>query len=502
MSVESINIIFDFNFGTRGSGNGEFNYPTGITIANNNIYVVDKQNHRIQYFDLSGSYIGQFGTSGSGNDNFYFPEDICTDGTYLYITDSANHRIKVHDLSGTYVSQFGARGGGNNEFNYPVGIDTDNTYLYVVDRQNNRVKKHDLSGLFIFELTGFSYPEGITLFDTNKIAVCDSGNDQLSTYNVSGSFLVNITNANFEYIVGVSDANGALIIVDRQSNTLFNYNYDGQFISELQNSFSFPISVTYFDEKIYVTDSSNHRIQTFEYIVSEEEFPYFQNIINLTKQLYPTGRAWWLNINNFFYKLHEGLSLSENRAYQSAVNLLYKTLPDNDVFSEEDATNWERALGLIIDPALTLEERKIIIERQIQFPGDTLARQHYLYVQGELQKVGFNVYVIENRIPLGGGVYTIFNPVPAIYGEFNYGQATYGGAGIGSYTKIANYIDETKDDVFNFGTDDNLRASFFVGGSNLGDRANVDLSRKKEFRELLLKLKPAQTAGFLLIDYV
>lgn len=502
MAVQDVNINFDFNFGSNGSGNGEFNYPAGITIANNYIYVVDKQNHRIQYFDLSGAYIGQFGTVGSGNNNFYFPEDICSDGTYLYITDSANHRVKIHDFTGAFIGEFGARGVGDTHFNYPIGIDTDNTYLYIADRQNNRVKKHDLVGVFVLQITGFSYPEGIAVFDTDKIAICDSGNDQLSLYNVSGIFVSNITNTEFEYIVGVCAADGALVIVDRQRNSLFTYNYDAQFISEYSNNFNFPISIVYDAEKIYITDSANHRVQIYDYVVSEETFTYFQNLINLTKQLYPTGRSWWIALNSFFYKLHEGLVLSESRAYEQAVNLLFKILPDNDIFSEEDATNWERALGLIISPSLTLDERKIIIERKIQFPGDVLARQHYLYVQGELRKVGFDVYIFENRIPIGGGDYVILNPVPSIYAEFNYGQATYGGAGIGSFTKIANYIDETKDDLFNFGLDVNLRATFFVGGVNLGDRADVDIERKKEFRELLLKLKPAQTAGFLLIDYV
>jgi hypothetical protein len=90
----------------------------------------------------------------------------------------------------------------------------------------------------------------------------------------------------------------------------------------------------------------------------------------------------------------------------------------------------------------------------------------------------------------------------ALYGAFTYGQLNYGAQGIADTTVIANHIEEEKDEFYNFGSSVNLRATFFVGGFNFGDRAVVDPDRKKEFRELILKMKPAQTAGILYIDYV
>jgi hypothetical protein len=65
---------------------------------------------------------------------------------------------------------------------------------------------------------------------------------------------------------------------------------------------------------------------------------------------------------------------------------------------------------------------------------------------------------------------------------------------------IANRIDESLDVTFDIGS--NLRATFFVGGETLGTFADVDIQRKEEFRQLILKLKPVQSIGFLLINYI
>lgn len=219
--------------------------------------------------------------------------------------------------------------------------------------------------------------------------------------------------------------------------------------------------------------------------------------VKLSKQLFPTGRAWWIRLNGIFHKLLQGLSLSEQRVHDATVFLLDAILPDNDNFDEEDAANWEKALGLYNQSYLSLADRKKIILRKMQHPGNIPARQHYLYLEGQLQNAGFDVYVHENRF---GSPPVINNPVAAIYGEINYGQINYGNQGI-NHSKIINYIDANKDSQL-IGDGVNMRATFFIGSQVFPNRADVPNERKKEFRELILKIKPAQTAGFLLINYI
>ena len=47
-------------WGTSGTGPGQFQVPHGIAVGNNTVYVADRTNARIQRFDLSGKYLGEW----------------------------------------------------------------------------------------------------------------------------------------------------------------------------------------------------------------------------------------------------------------------------------------------------------------------------------------------------------------------------------------------------------------------------------------------------------
>lgn len=232
-------------------------------------------------------------------------------------------------------------------------------------------------------------------------------------------------------------------------------------------------------------------------------------ILNLTRQLYPTGRAWKMSEGSDFEKLHIGLEVSEEQAYLDAVSILNSILPDNANFTSNEATDWERRLGLITNLAVPLSDRILSILRKYNQPGIYPEKGNWRYLQAQLQSAGFNVNVYENRFPYyypdDGEEYTQ-SPlqltgnssyyIPNNYGQYNYGQINYGGR----FTKfVANHIDEARDWSFNIGS--NLRSTFYIGGPTVGSFANVSSLRKDEFRQLILTIKPVQTVGFLLINY-
>jgi hypothetical protein len=229
-------------------------------------------------------------------------------------------------------------------------------------------------------------------------------------------------------------------------------------------------------------------------------------ILQLTKQLYPKGRAFKMPFASDFEKLHKGLAASEARAYGDALSILNSAIPDNTSFTVDDATDWERRLGLVSNPAVSLANRKLAISRKMRYPGDTPNRANYRYLEGELQSVGFNVYVFENRFPDGFGGYITQSPgdlsggagvLGAQHGDFQHGDFQHGGV-FGDV--VVNYIDENVDNDFNVG--DNVRSSFFIGANPVGTFANVDAARKDEFRQMILRIKPVQTVAFLFINYV
>lgn len=223
----------------------------------------------------------------------------------------------------------------------------------------------------------------------------------------------------------------------------------------------------------------------------------------LTKQLLPTGRAFKMPINGEFQKLRDGLAESEKRVYDDARLILDSLLPDNDNFTVDDAASDERRFGLVTNIAVPLAVRKLAILRKIAHPGDIKARQHHLYIQGQLQDAGFNVYVFENIFPgptrktaLQVG---IDGNGSAEHGVYQHGEIEHGDYLRGSkISRIANKIEETEAD-YNIAHTSNI---FFIGGSPVGTFTSVDSDRKDEFRDLISKLKPRHLIAYLYIDYV
>ena len=209
--------------------------------------------------------------------------------------------------------------------------------------------------------------------------------------------------------------------------------------------------------------------------------------------------------DGFFEKMHVGLILSEVRAYEDGLSVLDSALPDNDNFTEEDATQWERRLGLISNSSVSLANRKLAITQKMAHPGDIYGRQHYLFLERELQAAGFDVYVYENRFPAYPDGYETQTPeevtgnsfTASQHGDFQHGDLQHGGS---VYPLIANSIDSSIDSSFNLGA--NLRATFFIGGPTVGSYADVDSERELEFRQLILRVKPTHMIGILLINYV
>lgn len=253
----------------------------------------------------------------------------------------------------------------------------------------------------------------------------------------------------------------------------------------------------------------------------------------LTELHYPSGRAYKGPRGGWRDKLHKAMGVVEAQAYSDNLATLNAILPDNDNFTAADATDWERRLGLITNSAVSLADRKLAILRKMNHPGTIKARQHYLYLQGQLQAAGFNVFVHENRFDdglgglvtidvaqfIGEGIEDIATHGDAQHGEIEHGDATtvfpelftfaehgeieHGETEHGGWTYneiIANEIVAEAD--FGFNTGENLRSTFFIGGEVAGTFADIDAEREAEFRQLVLRIKPVQTVAFLLINYV
>jgi DNA-binding beta-propeller fold protein YncE len=178
-------------WGSYGTNNGQFENPKGIAVdSGNNVYVADYNNSRIEKFNSSGTYLTQWGIGGPIG-LFCEPEGIAVDSSNdVYVVDNYNSRMEESDSSGNYLTQWGSRGEGNGQLLDPVGVAVDpGNHVYVADWGNNRIEKFSSSGTYLTQWgTGgpnglFSEPEGIAVDSSgNFIYVADSGNSRIEVY--------------------------------------------------------------------------------------------------------------------------------------------------------------------------------------------------------------------------------------------------------------------------------------------------------------------------------
>jgi DNA-binding beta-propeller fold protein YncE len=123
-------------WGSLGTGNGQFNGSIGVAVdSSGNVYVADQYNNRIQKFDSNGGYLTQWGSSGSGNGQFNNPYGVAVDSSdNVYVADENNNRIQKFDSSGNFITQWGSYGTGNGQFGEPFGVAVDTSgNVYVID---------------------------------------------------------------------------------------------------------------------------------------------------------------------------------------------------------------------------------------------------------------------------------------------------------------------------------------------------------------------------------
>jgi hypothetical protein len=183
------------------------------------------------------------------------------------------------------------------------------------------------------------------------------------------------------------------------------------------------------------------------------------------------------------------LALSESRLHTAILDLQNDILADSLNMSDDAVSHWESVFG--IAGIGTKSERVAAILQRQAYPGNLLARQSKTFLQAQLREAGFDVYVNYG---------TIYDPQTPIYGDVKYGVKTYAQTAE-SYTVCANKLNEADEPAYSF-SDDELKYCFYLGGQTLGTTASVSTDRKKEFRNLILSLKPAHTVAILFINYI
>ncbi len=195
--------------------------PYGVaTDSAGNLFIADRNNHRIRKVDSTGtiSTIAGTGERGFGGDGgpatdaqLFFPYGVALDAAgNLYFTDSVNNRIRKVDSMGTIstIAGTGERGFGGDggpavqaQLASPYGVAVDGAgNLFIADSFNHRIRKVDSSGV-ISTIAGpgesgdggpaggaqLRSPSGVAVDDSDNLYIADTGNHRVRKVDSMGT---------------------------------------------------------------------------------------------------------------------------------------------------------------------------------------------------------------------------------------------------------------------------------------------------------------------------
>ncbi|MBI3635565.1 MAG: 6-bladed beta-propeller [Candidatus Rokubacteria bacterium] len=139
---------FLFEFGTRGTATGQFNYPTHLFLAKGVLYVTDTMNFRVQVFALDGRYLRKYGEMGANFGQLARPKGVAVDSEgHVYVVDAAFGNVQIFSGDGDLLLFVGQTGFDAGQFFLPAGMHIDaKDRVYVVDQYNRRVQVFDYLG--------------------------------------------------------------------------------------------------------------------------------------------------------------------------------------------------------------------------------------------------------------------------------------------------------------------------------------------------------------------
>jgi thiol-disulfide isomerase/thioredoxin len=257
--------------GTRGKRDGsfaeaEFNRPQGMALHNSTLYIADTENHLIRAAQLNDRRVTTVAGTGKQTQEYFktgkgialsSPWDLAIASSTLYIAMAGTHQIWQMDITTGIVSTYAGSGresctdGSRLEatFAQPSGLAYDGRYLYVADSEASSIRRLDLHHDGRVEtvagsqdLFGFGFRDG-------------AGNQAL-----------------FQHPLGVCWHNGYLYVADTYNHAIRRIDAQGVVDTVLKKEkpaapdsspqlLYEPGGIAAYDEKLYIADTNNHRIQ-------------------------------------------------------------------------------------------------------------------------------------------------------------------------------------------------------------------------------------------------
>ena len=245
--------------------NGAFMWPTSVALdSKGRAYVADEWLNRVSIYH-DGSWVDMWGTTGSDDGEINRPSGLAFDkDDNLYLVDSLNNRVQVFTKDGKFQFHWGTQGEGDGQFNAPWGIEIDhNGDVYVADWRNDRIQKFAPDGTFLMKFGSsgdgdgqLNRPTGVAVDRDGIVYVTDYKNDRLQVFRSNGEFLTTIHGQG-----GLSKWARERVEYDP---VIARGRLKAQNLEEREGPFQGPIAVEVDDEgRVFVVETARHRVQVF-----------------------------------------------------------------------------------------------------------------------------------------------------------------------------------------------------------------------------------------------
>jgi streptogramin lyase len=269
---------FSSAFGSFGTGNGQFNEPTGIAVnpTNGIVAVSDEKNDRIQEFNEKGEFIRAFGTEGTGNGQLKEPRGVAEDAKGdVWVTDTGNSRVEEFNEKGEYVSQLGTKGTGNGQLTEPKGLAVDaKGNVWVADSGNKRVQEFNEKGEYVRQFSAGTNPIGVAI-DPKGNVWSDNENETgaIEEHNEKGESIGKFASrgegsgqVSFPKRIAI-DSSGFVWVADSGNDRVDVFNEKGEYVTKFgtfgsgTEQMSNPTGVAVDPRgNVWVADDSNNRV--------------------------------------------------------------------------------------------------------------------------------------------------------------------------------------------------------------------------------------------------
>ncbi len=386
--------VYNSAFGSSGSGNGQFQFPTlGALASSGDLWVADSSLDRLQEFNAKGEYLAQFGSSGTGDGQFEFPFGVAINKTTgnIYVSDRENYRVQEFSSTGTFIRMFGygvsdgaekyeictsgCRAGimGSNvgQFHYPDGITIDSSgKLWVVDEVNDRLEEISENGEYINEYgskgTGngqLSEPVAIA-YDNGGLFVTEAASDRVQEFSTEGAYVAKFGSegagdGQFEvpYAIAAGPTTHELYVTDRENNRVEIFTASGLFLSSFGSKgkgaghMELPTGiVATASETLYVSDHNNERIENWTGLTTRATKYTYDANGNLESTTDPNGdkTKYSYDADNELTKIEEPNGTVTETGYDSAGQITSQT--DGNKHTTKYVRNTLEEVTEIIDP--------------------------------------------------------------------------------------------------------------------------------------------------------